>query len=195
MNPEFVFECQSLLAEVGGDWKSIVFEVTEKIMLGPRRGQVFRALDELRARGAQIALDDFGTGYGGLKHLSGWPVDILKIDRQFVARMEYDATDCAIVEALVNLCDRADYAVVAEGIETVGQLGRLIDMRCGHGQGFLFSQPVPANLLDQMPSRLDMSALHRAGGPARMSCATDEVQAGLSGTRARMADDQTPVTG
>ncbi len=176
MNPEFVFEFQSLLSDANGpDWDSIVIEVTESIMLGPRNGQVFRTLEELRLRGARVALDDFGTGYSGLQHLGGWPVDVLKIDRGFIDRMEHSATDGAIVEAIVRLAKRADLAIVAEGIETPNQLRRLVEMNCASGQGFLFSPAVPADHLAEVSRSIDLAALMPTGERADAAPVSVEV--------------------
>lgn len=160
MNPELVFEFQSLMADAGHvDWSRIVIEVTESIMLGPRSGQIFRTLQELRLRGAKVALDDFGTGYGGLRHLSGWPVDILKVDRHFVSRLGEDLVDAAIVEAIIRIAAGSGLSIIAEGIETREQLRRLTSMSCERGQGFLFSPAVPRHEIAAASGQIDMAAL------------------------------------
>ena len=167
INPEFVFDLQALLSDNPGiDWDSIVIEVTETIMMGAPNGQIFRSLEELRRRGARVALDDFGTGYGGLRHLSGWPIDCIKIDRSFVNRMSESATDAAIVEALLGLAGRSGLTVVAEGVETEAQLQRLQAMGCRLVQGYLLSAPAPADRLDALTRPLDLGAFAAPGAPA-----------------------------
>lgn len=167
INPEFVFDLQALLSDSPEiDWDSIVIEVTETIMMGAPNGQIFRSLEELRRRGARVSLDDFGTGYGGLRHLSGWPVDGIKIDRNFVSRMNNSETDAAIVEALLGLADRSGLTVVAEGVETETQLRRLQAMGCRSIQGYLLAVPGPAEQLDSLIQPLDLTALAPDDGPA-----------------------------
>ncbi|WP_157772601.1 GGDEF domain-containing phosphodiesterase [Pseudoponticoccus marisrubri] len=151
MNPGFVLDFQTLLAEFGLRWQSFVFEVTESVMLDAGGTQVFRTLDTLRARGAGIALDDFGTGYGGLRHLSGWPVDRIKIDRHFTAAMDRDRTDFAVTQAIAAIAREAGYSLVAEGIETEAQVRALRGIGCDLGQGFLFSRPVAREALAHLP--------------------------------------------
>lgn len=142
MNPEFAFEVQSIIAETGFDWNLLTIEVTEQIMLGEQNGQIFRTLGELRTRGAMIALDDFGTGYGGLRHLTGWPVDTLKIDKFFVDAIETGDRGRAVLDAVVELSRSLGLSLVAEGIETAGQAARLKEMGCQFGQGYLFDEPL-----------------------------------------------------
>lgn len=161
MNREFAFELQSHLSEVEWlSWSQIIIEVTEKIMLGAAEGQVFRTLEELRRRGARVALDDFGTGYGGLRHLSGWPVDILKIDRHFIGRMLDSDIDRAIVESILHLSEHSDLTVIAEGIETPAQLRALQSMNCAKGQGHLFAAALPASGLADSLESIDFDALN-----------------------------------
>ncbi len=161
MNREFAFELQSHLSEIHGlSWSQIIIEVTEKIMLGAAEGQVFRTLEELRRRGARVALDDFGTGYGGLRHLSGWPVDILKIDRHFIGRMLDSEIDRAIVESILHLSESSDLTVIAEGIETPEQLRALQSMNCAKGQGHLFAAALPASGLADSLRTIDFDMLN-----------------------------------
>ena len=98
----------------------------------------------------RLAIDDFGTGYSSLSHLQQFPVDILKIDRSFVAGMgaggnqdEAAGTEAALLEAIVGLGQMLQLSVVAEGIERPDQLARLDALGCGLGQGFLFAKPMP----------------------------------------------------
>jgi EAL domain-containing protein (putative c-di-GMP-specific phosphodiesterase class I) len=102
-----------------------------------------RTLDSLKRVGVRTSVDDFGTGYASLHYLKRFPFDILKIDRCFVEGIEHDASNAAIVEAIVNLSGQLGIGVVAEGIETTEQLAALCDRGCNLGQGFYFSPSVP----------------------------------------------------
>ncbi len=125
-------------------------EVTETVFLGRGSEYVHRALKLLSSEGVKIALDDFGTGYASLRHLKQFPVDVLKIDRGFVRDMEKHADDAAIIRAILNLGRSLGIQVVAEGVETDAQAARLRQLGCRYGQGFLYSQAVPAKLVSQL---------------------------------------------
>ncbi len=118
-------------------------EVTETVFLGRGAEQVERALHRLSSAGVRIALDDFGTGYASLSHLKQYPVDVLKIDRSFISNIEQDAGDAVIVDAIVKLGSSLGMEVVAEGVETVGQVEMLIARGCTIGQGYLMGRPRP----------------------------------------------------
>ncbi len=127
--------------------RALRLEVTESIAISdPDR--VRTVLKELRALGVRVSLDDFGTGYCSLSYLQQFPVDTLKIDRSFVARIgEHDGPD-EIIRLLVGLARTLGLDVVAEGIETDGQLEYLTGLGCGYGQGYYFSRPTsPENLI------------------------------------------------
>ena len=100
-----------------------------------------RRLARLKAMGVRLLLDDFGKGYSSLSYLHRFPVDFLKIDRSFTSRIDEEAGSLAIVEAIVQLAHHLGMAVVAEGVESAGQLARLRDLGCEYGQGNLFSAP------------------------------------------------------
>ncbi|WP_138470216.1 bifunctional diguanylate cyclase/phosphodiesterase [Poseidonocella sp. HB161398] len=162
LNPEFVFDLQSELGLRGLDWSRITIEITENVILGDCNGQIHRHLQELRARGARLAMDDFGTGHGGLQHLRDWPIDILKIDRQFVQRIDGSLRDRAVTEAILAIAGRCGFEVVAEGIETPAQLAVLQEMGCGRGQGFLLGRPMPPEALPGAAAQTDLAALMQA---------------------------------
>ncbi|HEX7709310.1 MAG TPA: EAL domain-containing protein [Sphingomonadaceae bacterium] len=119
-------------------------EVTETVFLGRGAEYVLTALKILNSEGVKIALDDFGTGYASLRHLKEFPVEIIKIDQSFVRDMVVDPGDEAIVRAVINLGQSLGMKVVAEGIESIEQASRLLELGCDYGQGFLFSKAVPA---------------------------------------------------
>ena len=108
-------------------------------------------LEALRVLGVGVAIDDFGTGYSSLAYLQRFPVDALKVDKVFVDRLGAPGGDTAIVEAVVNLARTLGLGVVAEGVETAAQAARLVALGCGMGQGYYFSQPLPA---EEIPALL-----------------------------------------
>jgi diguanylate cyclase (GGDEF)-like protein/PAS domain S-box-containing protein len=119
--------------------ESAAFERTEN-----RSGESNEdAVSKLRELGVRIAIDDFGTGYSSLSYLKRWRVDYLKIDRSFIRDLVTDASDLAIVGAIIAMARHLNIQVVAEGIEGWQQLEKLRQLGCGLGQGFLFAKPAP----------------------------------------------------
>jgi len=104
-------------------------------------------LQTLRARGVRIAVDDFGTGYSSLGYLRQFPVDILKIARDFVVPADRSANEWAFAHAIVALGRTLGLRIVAEGIEEAGQAERLRELGCSLGQGFHFARPMNAREL------------------------------------------------
>lgn len=123
----------------------LVVEITEQVIMGGRRDGVARTMAALRERGILVALDDFGTGFASLTHLLDFPVDIIKVDRSFIAGIESGARNSVIVEALVGIANRLGVRIIAEGIETEAQARRLSGMGCRLGQGYHYSRAVPAD--------------------------------------------------
>lgn len=106
-------------------------------------------LEEIRALGVRIAIDDFGTGYASLTNLQRMPVDILKIDRSFVAALDdgrHQARE--LLQAILGVGRSLSLAVVAEGIEQHTQLAALEEMGCQMAQGFLLGIPSPAEVIE-----------------------------------------------
>ena len=120
-------------------------EITESVFLEERSGEVGRALQRLHEAGVKVALDDFGTGYASLTHLRRYPVDLLKIDRSFVADLEDDAGSRAIVTGVIELAQRLGIKVVAEGVETEAQREFLAAHGCDFLQGYLIARPMAAS--------------------------------------------------
>ena len=106
-------------------------------------------------------LDDFGTGYSSLSYLTRLPLDVLKVDRSFVAGLGIEPRDTAITEAIVAMSQALSLRVVGEGVETATQLAELSRLGCDLAQGFYFSRPVPAaeitRMLDEGPAWLRSS--------------------------------------
>jgi diguanylate cyclase (GGDEF)-like protein len=139
---DFVAVVERALRESGVPANAICLEVTETAVL--RRPDVARrALDALRVLGVRVALDDFGLGYSSLTHLKALPVDVVKVDRSFVADLVRSTEDRAVVEAVLTLARRMGLTVIAEGVETADQDELLREMGCPVVQGYLYGRPVP----------------------------------------------------
>lgn len=141
----FANELFTLLEAACFEPRDLVVEVTEGIAMGRPEGQIHKTLSTLRSRGIRVVLDDFGTGFASLQHLRHWPVDGLKLDRGFVQDCLTDKEDQIIIRGIVQMCRELQLEIVAEGIETNAQYLFLSNLGCDFGQGYYFSQPVPAS--------------------------------------------------
>ena len=118
-------------------------EVTETVFLGRGAEHVEDTIRALSVKGIQIALDDFGTGYASLSHLNKFPVNIIKIDRSFIEKLDTNNHEAVIVRAVIQLGRSLGIKIVAEGVETRSQAEFLKRHRCNSGQGYLFGRAVP----------------------------------------------------
>jgi EAL domain-containing protein (putative c-di-GMP-specific phosphodiesterase class I) len=143
----------------------LALELSEQAAIPDDPGAVAR-LHKLRTFGVRFALDDFGTGYSSLSHLKDLPIDTVKIDRRFITGMVDDVADRAIVESVTQLVHRLGRRVVAEGVETAEQARLLLEMGCTIGQGFLFSVPLPPEVLSSRLRRRDPTLIGRVGDHA-----------------------------
>lgn len=118
-------------------------EVNESVFMGGNDKSVPLAVEALREQGILVALDDFGTGFASLTHLMSFPVDVIKIDRSFTERLGIDdKAGEVVVRAILDIAQRLNMRIIAEGIETPNQVEMLRQFGCKLGQGFLFSRPV-----------------------------------------------------
>lgn len=124
-------------------------ELTEGLLMR-HVDRVVPILAELRGIGVTLSVDDFGTGYSSLAYLKQFPLDAVKVDRSFVRDITADADDASITRAVINMAHQLKLKVIAEGVETEGQLALLIANQCDEIQGYFFSRPVPANNLAEM---------------------------------------------
>lgn len=129
------------LAVSGLPASSLELELTESMIMGNPADSV-KILTQLKAIGLTISVDDFGTGYSSLSYLKRFPIDTLKIDREFVRDITEDPDDAAITGAIITLAHSLELAVVAEGVETQEQLDFLRKGGCDQVQGFLLSKPL-----------------------------------------------------
>ncbi|HEV7816045.1 MAG TPA: EAL domain-containing protein, partial [Janthinobacterium sp.] len=133
---------RSALGESGLAPRYLEIELTESVMMHDSE-TIQSQLAELTAMGVSVSLDDFGTGYSSLGYLSRFQLDKLKIDQSFVRNITTEPRSAAIAQATIALAHGLDLMVVAEGVETQGQLHFLRGIGCDEIQGFLFSQPLP----------------------------------------------------
>jgi len=138
-----------VLKDTGLDPRCLQLEITESAAMHDI-DFTSGVLANLKDMGIQIAIDDFGTGHSSLSYLKRLPIDDVKIDQSFVRDVITDPNDAAIVGSIVAMTHELNLKLVAEGVETEEQLAFLTDRRCDVVQGFLFSQPVPADAVEKM---------------------------------------------
>jgi EAL domain-containing protein (putative c-di-GMP-specific phosphodiesterase class I) len=146
------------LAESGLPPERLVLEITESVMLDGE-DRLESDLATLKGMGCLLSVDDFGRGYSSLAYLARLPVDILKMDREFFADIERDERAAALVASIVELGRALGLDVVAEGVETAGQLNALRGMACRYIQGWLFGRPMEATAVRAYLETFDPSVL------------------------------------
>jgi diguanylate cyclase (GGDEF)-like protein len=137
----FIADVQNALSESGLDASALTLEITETTLMHNVE-ETARRLTAIRELGVRIAIDDFGTGYSSLAHLQQFPVDALKIDRSFIARITESAESETLIHTLVQLGKALSIETLAEGIEQQQELSILQEEQCDCGQGFLFARPL-----------------------------------------------------
>jgi EAL domain-containing protein (putative c-di-GMP-specific phosphodiesterase class I) len=138
-----------VLAESGLPAEALWLELTEGLLLEESESTI-ETLWALRGLGPRLVLDDFGTGYSSLGYLRRYPIDVLKIDRAFVADLgEEGDGEAALVAAIAAMARALGIETVAEGVETAGQLARLVALGCDHLQGYHLGRPVAAHALER----------------------------------------------
>ncbi len=157
-HPDVVAAVERALGASGADPERLTLEITESALMDDARGTL-GVLHALKDLGVSLAIDDFGTGYSSLAYLRRFPLDVLKIDKSFVAGLG-DPGGSAIVGAVVGLAHALGLVVIAEGVETERQAEELSRLGCDFAQGYLFSKPLAATELVTRFGR---------GGPARVS--------------------------
>ena len=140
LDPDLPDTLRDVLETTGIDGDALKLEITESAMVDADASDL--VMRRIRSMGIRLAVDDFGTGYSGLSYFQRFPLDTLKIDRSFVARMGRDARSDAIVNATIAFGKALGLTVTAEGIETAEQLDGLRASGADRGQGYLFSKPL-----------------------------------------------------
>jgi EAL domain-containing protein (putative c-di-GMP-specific phosphodiesterase class I) len=144
VSPGFVAVVATVLADTHTDPSMVTLEVTESVLIKDFE-RVLEVLADLKSLGVLLALDDFCTGFSSLGYLKDLPIDIIKIDQKFIADLERDPISRLIVESVVRLAHGLDMTVIAEGVESVGQLTDVAALNCDYCQGYNFARPMSAN--------------------------------------------------
>jgi diguanylate cyclase (GGDEF)-like protein/PAS domain S-box-containing protein len=171
LQSDLVQQCRAVLYETKLSQSSLNLEVTESAVM-PNPETAKELMHQLKDLGVKIALDDFGTGYSSLSYLHRFPLDSLKIDRSFVARI---MEDDEIVRTIITLGRNLGLKVVAEGIESLEQMTKLQDLGCEFGQGYYFSVPVNAQEATDM-----LAAEHHWATPSKAGSSDRWASAGVS---------------
>jgi len=146
IEPNLVEEVATIVAGTGIAPETVWLEITEGA-LATDTESILGVLHRLRAIGIRLAIDDFGTGYASLGYLKSFPVEVLKIDRSFIAGLGRGVEDAPIVRSVIALARSLGLDCVAEGIERPQQLEELRELGCAFVQGFLLGVPLPAEVL------------------------------------------------
>lgn len=160
--PDAVQCIEAVLLETGVDPKLMGIELTESMLMHDMQ-HAARVLTQLKAIGLEISIDDFGTGYSSLSYLRNLPIDVVKIDRSFVNDVTASPQCVSMTRAIINMAHSLHLKVLAEGVETDGQLALLVENRCDFMQGFYFSQPVSAEAITAMLREGQCLAPHQVG--------------------------------
>ncbi len=137
-----LIECtKNILKETGANPEQLEFEITESVVMTDVE-KAIKTMQELHALGVRLSMDDFGTGYSSLSYLRQFPIQKIKIDKSFVQDIEEEEDSMEIVHAIIGLSRSLNITVVAEGVETKGQLEKLREAGCELVQGFYFGRPM-----------------------------------------------------
>jgi diguanylate cyclase (GGDEF)-like protein/PAS domain S-box-containing protein len=145
----FLESLRAILQETRLDPRLLELELTESVLMQRAESSV-SLLSTLKSIGVRLAVDDFGTGYSSLSYLKRFPIDSLKIDQSFVRDITTDAGDATIVSAVISMARSLRLCVIAEGVETEGQIAFLQSHACDEAQGHYFSKPIVTHQLVQL---------------------------------------------
>jgi diguanylate cyclase (GGDEF)-like protein/PAS domain S-box-containing protein len=157
----FAQEIADALASAHLDAANLMLELTESVLVDEVAGA--NLVEHVAPLGVGIAIDDFGTGYSSLAYLQRFPVNVVKIDRSFVSRLNEDGMR-AVVKSMAAISSVMGYLSIAEGVETVEEADDLVGLEYDFAQGFLFSHPVPPAAITAL-LQLDEPSLGGDGGP------------------------------
>ncbi len=147
--PNFLSTVDRIIAETRINPQHLKFEITESMLIG-NTNQVIMVLQQIKSRQIQLSIDDFGTGYSSLSYLPQFPIDILKIDRSFVDKMNLEQQNLEIVKTIITLAQVLDLQIIAEGIETEDQHQTLKSLGVKYAQGYLFAKPLTSEQAEML---------------------------------------------
>ncbi|MBO7698449.1 MAG: EAL domain-containing protein, partial [Erysipelotrichaceae bacterium] len=134
---------ENILKENNLDHEVFKLEITESAYT-ENADQVIQVVGALRKKGFEVEMDDFGSGYSSLNMLSSMPIDVLKMDREFIRNIDHDKKGQQLVGLILDIARSLKVPVIAEGVERETQLQLLKKLGCNVVQGFYFSRPLPA---------------------------------------------------
>lgn len=150
--PDLATKVKDILRETGLAPGSLHLEITESVLLENDRHTV-GTLRKLKKQGIRLHMDDFGTGYSSLSYLHQFPIDVLKVDRTFIKKLNEDSGKSGLVGSIMAMARNKGMGVIAEGIETNAQLECLKEMECELGQGFYLARPKKVRAMGKLLSR------------------------------------------
>jgi diguanylate cyclase (GGDEF)-like protein len=159
MGPRLPHTMAKILERTQTDPSCVTLELTESVFIRDA-ARALSVLKDLKALRVTLALDDFGTGYSSLSYLRDFPVDVLKIDRKFVATSDSDSGAASIIAAVAGLAHALGLTVIAEGVETQGQSDAVSRLGCDLAQGYLFARPMSAEAFQGLLKASDGHHLH-----------------------------------
>jgi diguanylate cyclase (GGDEF)-like protein len=148
-HPDFLDTVKEILNETGISPENLELEITESILMESIDYSV-NMLKQLRGMGIKVALDDFGTGYSSLNYLKKLPITTLKMDKSFIDEISLSKKEEAVAKSIIDMAHTMDLCVVAEGVEQLPQLEILSTQQCDRVQGYLFSKPLPENMVGEV---------------------------------------------
>ena len=137
-----MYDVINALEESGLPAHELELEMTESVLFEHTEENVTQ-MQRLKALGVRLAIDDFGTGYSSLAYLHMFSVDVLKIDRTFIAQLTDENPDAELIRTILRIGQSLNMVTIAEGIETDLQLNAVRDLGCELGQGYFFARPLP----------------------------------------------------
>ena len=141
MKNDFMNEVRTILSASGVPANQIEIEITESIMIDSMDRAV-QCISEIKKMGLKVAIDDFGTGYSSLSYLNSFPADMLKVDKEFIDKMNTNETSRKYIAAIISIGHVMNFDVISEGVEKEDQLDTLRDIGCDYIQGFIWGRPM-----------------------------------------------------
>lgn len=142
----FIEKMRTLIEHYELEPSMLELEITESSMMDVDKTMII--LSELKEMNMVISVDDFGTGYSSLSYIKSYPIDIIKIDKSFIQEMDCDQRNQAIAKTIIHLAHSLGLTVIAEGVERLEHVSILKKENCEKAQGFLFSRPVPFDVIE-----------------------------------------------
>ena len=161
---EFILQVENAIQQSGCDASKLCIELTESAVMSNIEEAIAK-MHQIKAMGVSIAIDDFGTGYSSLSALKNLPLNELKIDRSFVKDFTKNPIDLTIVQTILQMGKNLNLRIVAEGVETEGQMAYLSNYGCNVFQGYFFAKPCSVDQFERAPTVADASKLAQVTPP------------------------------